>query len=165
MDYNNLPSVEIKPYKITEATESDVEDYIVCALEFHKKMPLVDMVPFDENGFEFFFREALKSDLMKMWIARVEDKPIAVCGAAISSLYFNPHFSGVQEMWWWVLEEYRGCGVANDMYKNIEEWARSMGASLLFMVALSDDSVDRVEKLYKRKGYVPTERTYVKELI
>jgi hypothetical protein len=50
------------------------------------------------------------------------------------------------------------------MYKDIENWALDSGAVALFMIALHNDNVERMAKLYKRSGFRPMERTFVKGL-
>jgi hypothetical protein len=46
-----------------------------------------------------------------------------------------------------------GSGVAQRMYKDIENWALDSGAVALFMIALHNDNVERMAKLYKRSGF------------
>jgi hypothetical protein len=43
-----------------------------------------------------------------------------------------------------------------------QEWARRVGAKTVQM-AMLDDSMN-LDKFYRRQGYVPAERSYIKEI-
>jgi GNAT superfamily N-acetyltransferase len=79
-------------------------------------------------------------------------------------LYFNHNYKVAQELWWWVEEEYRGSSCGKLMYDALENWAKEKKADSMFMIALEDTNVERMARLYKRKGFVGTERTFIKEL-
>lgn len=70
----------------------------------------------------------------------------------------------VQELWWWLTPEARGSGAGQMMFKEIERWAASKNATVMFMIALDDENVDRVSKFYRRAGFRPMERTFAKGL-
>lgn len=90
-----------------------------------------------------------------------------VCGMAAAVVYphyWSPDTLVAQELWWWVDETARGSRAGVMLLEALEESAKVLGASKLMMLALDALNPDGVERLYRRRGYVPQERTFVKEL-
>jgi hypothetical protein len=46
----------------------------------------------------------------------------------------------------------------------VKNWAKNKGVSLFQMMALESPESKRLENIYKRRGYVPVERIFVKAL-
>jgi GNAT superfamily N-acetyltransferase len=67
-----------------------------------------------------------------------------------------------QEMWWWLTPSARGTNAGKRMFEQIEAWATEHNVNATFMVALADNRVEKMTKLYERAGYEPMERTFVK---
>lgn len=68
------------------------------------------------------------------------------------------------EVLWWVDPANRNPNVVKETLAAFEFWARKMKCSTIGMTAAHSPEVNRVEKAYVRKGYVPAERYYLKEL-
>lgn len=66
------------------------------------------------------------------------------------------------EFFWFVREGCRGKGLA--LYKAFEEWARARDCGEIRMVHLLDLMPEKLERVYRRLGFVPAEVHYVKEL-
>lgn len=66
------------------------------------------------------------------------------------------------EIAWFVEEDERGSKVSLEMLNLYEKWARSQGCTFITMVDIH--SLNSLQKLYERKGYTLTEKTYVKEI-
>lgn len=67
----------------------------------------------------------------------------------------------VEELAWWVEPEHRGGRHAYRLLCAAEDWTRQNGHSVLKMLAPSDTVVG---EMYVRRGYVPIETAYLKQL-
>jgi RimJ/RimL family protein N-acetyltransferase len=147
---------------VREAELKDLEGYVNLAAMFHAASPMHNFIGFDAEGYASFFTAALEKTDVKMWLAEKNGEMIGITGAILFPLYFSPSNFVVQELWWWLTPSARGSGAAKLMYRKIEDWAKEVEASALFMIALEDNRVQKMEKLYARAGYKPMERTFCK---
>ena len=85
-----------------------------------------------------------------------------MAGALAYPLYFNKNVVIGQELFWWVDKDKRGNGVGRDILDALEQWAKSVGASQLTMLAMQDTSPDFVDQVYLHNGYKPFENAFVK---
>lgn len=145
--------------------ENSIPAYVDMLAAFHATCPVSELIPFDPEGTAAFLRSAIENGNFLAVYAEVDGEPVGVASAAIYPMYFNPNELAAQEMWWWINPAHRGGGAARGMFKTLENWAKTNGATALFMVALHDSNVDRMGKLYARSGYKPMERTFVKGLL
>ncbi len=152
-------SVVVRPM-----TETDLPAYLKMAAAFHEDCPVSDLMPFDPEGTAEFLTNLIGNENFRAIIAEVDGEPVGITGAALYPMFFSPENFVVQEMWWWLSPAHRGSGVAQRMYKDIENWALDSGAVAVFMIALHNDNVERMAKLYSRSGFRPMERTFVKGL-
>lgn len=129
---------------------------------FHAASPIADIAPFDRDGMARTLREMLVNPRAGLWVACVNGAAVGLTGALLYSLYFNPAYDVAQELFWWLDPSARGSGAGEKLFQTLQNWAKDNGASAVFMIALADDRVDKTERFYKRAGYVPTERIYVK---
>lgn len=68
------------------------------------------------------------------------------------------------EMAWWVHPDHRGSRIGIDLLKAFEYWGQKMGATSIHMSNISNDSYEKVDKLYQRTGYKPVEHSYIKRI-
>lgn len=147
---------------IREAELRDLTDYVKLAEMFHAASPMRNFIAFDPEGYANFFVNSLEKTDVKLWLAEKNGEMIGITGALLFPFYFSPSSFAVQELWWWLTPNARGSGAAKLMYQKIEDWAKEVDASALFMIALEDDKAQKMEKLYARAGYRPMERTFCK---
>lgn len=148
---------------VRKAIETDLPKYIVLAESFHMASPMHGVIDFDPEGYAHFFTTSLQNDSVGIWLAEIDNEIVGICGAIMYPLYFNPSALVVQELWWWLTPASRGSGAGGQMFKQIEQWAKEKNASALFMIALEDARVKKMENLYIRAGFKPMERTFIKE--
>ena len=129
---------------------------------FHAASPVSDVAPFDRDGMAVTLREMMTNPRAGIWLAIQNDVPVGIAGALMYPLYFNPAYEVVQELFWWLNPEARGGGAGEKLFQNVQDWAKETGASAVFMIALDDNRVDKMDKFYKRAGFHPMERTYMK---
>ena len=84
-----------------------------------------------------------------------------MAGALAYPLFFNKDITVAQELFWWADKDRRGSGIGRDILMSLEQWAQSIGAHHLTMLAM-DTSPEYVDAVYIRNGYKPFEKTFVK---
>jgi GNAT superfamily N-acetyltransferase len=149
---------------VNKATVNDIEDYIGMCAKFHSKSTIKDYAVFDVESMQAFLLNALSNPDIAVFVCKDDNKLIGITAGLVFPLYFNHNYKVAQELWWWLEPEARGSGAGDLMYKALESWAKEKEANAMFMIALEDEKVETMAKLYKRKGFVGTERTFIKEL-
>jgi GNAT superfamily N-acetyltransferase len=147
------------------ATLDDIPAYMVLAAAFVATTPISHIVPFDREGTAGFVSAALDNPDMLILVAEDAGEIVGITGALIYPMYFNPAKLVAQELWWYLTPKARGGSASKMLFQTIEKWAKDKGANAMFMIALADERVDTMAKVYKRSGYAPVERTYVKGLM
>ena len=150
--------------QIRRATAGDLEKYRDQARMFHSMSPIGKSISFDESGYSTFYLNALKNPSIGMWLAEINGEIVGIAGALLYHIYFSPSTLVAQELWWWLDPISRGTGAGPAMFTYIEKWAVENNAKAIFMIALENDRVDAMVKAYKRSGYSPMERTFMKEV-
>ena len=146
------------------ATIDDLPAYVEMARLFHLASPVRDVLEFDAVGYAEFYKSALFNVDIGMWLAEVDGKLVGIAGALMYGIYFSPDTRVAQELWWYLAPEARGTGAGAVMFAHIEQWASSQKAKAIFMIALENERVGSMVKVYGRAGYFPTERTFMKEI-
>ena len=152
-------SVVVRPFEA-----KDVPALLKFGRNFHNSTPIKDEIPFDVNSLADFIANSYDSETVRIWVAEVNGELVGSCAATIYPMYFNYNGLVSQELWWWLEPKARGSGAGKALYNAIEDWSREKGAIVLFMIALNNDTVETMGKLYARSGFKPMERTFVKRL-
>lgn len=147
---------------VRRAEPADLPSCLDLTARFHAASPISDVAPFDRDGMAVTLKEMLVNPRAGVWLAVQDDLPVGIAGALLYPLYFNPAHEVVQELFWWLNPEARGSGAGEKLFQSVQDWAKDNGASVIFMVALDDDRVDKMDKFYRRAGFNPMERTYMK---
>lgn len=150
--------------QVRPATADDFPAYARLACDFHAASPMRGVCEFDHAGYETFFRGALGNDRLLLLLAESAGEIVGICGALLYPLYFAPSHMVAQELWWYLTPSARGGSAGKQMLGRIEQWAADSGAKSLFMIALANDRVETMERVYGRAGFSPMERTYMKEV-
>ena len=149
---------------VRPATIDDLAEYVRMGEAFIAASPIGSVVGESPEATSAFVTSALTNPAIGMWVAELDGVAVGICSAIAYPLYFRPSHTIVQELWWWLTPEARGSGAGQLMFKEIERWAASKNATAVFMIALDDEKVDKVSKFYRRAGFRPMERTFVKGL-
>lgn len=144
------------------ATLADLPSCLDLTARFHAASPISGAAPFDRDGMAVTLREMMTNPRAGVWLAILNDQPVGIAGALMYPLYFNPAYEVVQELFWWLNPDARGSGAGENLFQSIQNWAKDMGANVVFMVALDDSRVGKMDRFYKRAGFHPMERTYMK---
>lgn len=147
---------------VRRAEPADLPSCLDLTARFHAASPISGVAPFDRDGMAVTLREMMVNPRAGVWLAILDGQPVGIAGALMYPLYFNPAYEVVQELFWWLNPEARGSGAGENLFQSIQDWAKDMGANVIFMVALDDSRVGKMDKFYKRAGFHPMERTYMK---
>jgi GNAT superfamily N-acetyltransferase len=152
------------PVIVRSATVEDIPSYMELAEAFVATTPINHIIPFDRDGTASFVEGALDNENMTVLVAEDTGELIGITAAIAYPMYFNPAKLVAQELWWYIKPDARGGTASKLLLQEIEKWGKSKHAQAMFMVALDNDRVGTMVKLYGRLGYTPTERAFVKEL-
>jgi GNAT superfamily N-acetyltransferase len=152
------------PVTVRAATIDDMPSYMDLAEAFVATTPVSHIVPFDREGTAAFVEGALDSENMIVLVAEDAGELIGITAAIAYPMYFNPSKLVAQELWWYIKPDARGGAASKLLFQEIEKWGKSKQAEAMFMVALDNDRVTTMAKMYGRLGYAPTERVFVKGL-
>ena len=148
--------------EVRRAETADMPSCLDMTARFHAASPISGVAPFDRDGMAVTLRGMMVNPRAGIWLALLDGKPVGIAGALLYPLYFNPAYEVAQELFWWLNPEARGSGGGEKLFQNVQIWAKDKGASAVFMIALADDRVDKMDKFYRRAGFQPMERTYMK---
>lgn len=144
---------------IRDATADDIPDLVEMGRRFHGESPYGSVVPFDEESFAMTLDYLIREGALLV----VEDgKPIGMAGGLVFPLFFNLSHRAGQELFWWLYPEHRGKG--KGLLHALEERFRERNAGLVLAAATEGLRPDAVGAVYRRRGYVLTDHTYMKVL-
>jgi hypothetical protein len=149
---------------VRPATVDDIPCYMDLAEAFVATTPVNHLIPFDRECTAAFVEGALDNENMIVLAAEDAGELIGITAAIAYPMYFNPAKLVAQELWWYIKPDARGGAASKLLFQEIEKWGMSKQAAAMFMVALDNDRVETMVKLYGRLGYTPTERAFVKGL-
>lgn len=96
-------------------------------------------------------------------VAEEDGEIVGMAGGLVSPLYFNLSHKTGQELFWWIKPGQRGAAGLR-LIDALEQSARARGCTSWAMIALDHIDPERTAKIYERRGYRPSERTYIKRL-
>jgi GNAT superfamily N-acetyltransferase len=146
---------------LREATYLDLDELLRMGRAFHAVTGVADIVPLDEASLERTFIQLIDNDMACLIVCEGETGLCGAVGALVHPHYMNSaHLTG-QELFWWVDEGHRN-GIGSALFDALEHWVRGVGASTFTMITLEALEPERVAALYRRHGYRPAERSYIK---
>ena len=144
---------------IRQATIEDLPLLEPCAKEFYASSE--NLHDFEIGRFVGLWRTLISNGSGAVFILKDGDE---VTGAIAGLLHQDPYSAGTvaQEMYWFVRAAARGGGVR--LYRELERWAVSKGATELRMGYLVDLMPEKVAHFYERVGFRKIEVGYSKRL-
>lgn len=138
------------------AGPEDLEEAVALVLEFISKTEHIKKYSTEE-----YVRTLVSSILNadKKNEIFIMDEGCFLAGKAIPFPY-GPAIIAT-ELGWYVREDNRGLGLGKDMLEAFEYWAKEIAGAQVVNMGSIDDSVG---EYYIKKGYVLSERAYIKEL-
>lgn len=143
----------------------DFDVFREMVVKFAKVSPYKDF-PIADHKVDNIVKELLEADKNEKIVIFALDRndhPIGV----VAALKLQPLFTDdylATEMIWWVNDEHRHSRISIELYNAYEHWAKLVGCKYIQMSALETNQIEQIDAFYKRKGYAPTERGYIKEI-
>lgn len=103
-------------------------------------------------------------DLLREAGCLLTDGKSGMIGFMVYPLFMDSSVKVAQEAFWWVDEDSRGSGLGIRLMEAAESRAKELGAKSMMMLCLDELNGDGVESLYRKKGYKPRERTFMRYL-
>lgn len=149
--------------RIRKATYADMPSILRCAKDFFIYADFAQFgLTLDDDSFNEMVSKYISEGIV---LLLVDDDDIVRGGISgmASPWGFNKNITVVMELFFWVDPEYRGRD-AIKMLNAFEKAARSKGADKLIMVTVNTDLADGVGRLYEKRGYMLTEKFFIKSL-
>lgn len=124
---------------------------------------------FDASGYskDTIYNESDVHDLLVNLIENdwlLTDGESGMLGFVIFPMIMNRAHLMAQELFWWVNEDKRGSSLGISLLSSAEKLAKEHGAKTMLMLSLNDLAGEKVNKLYRSRGYVPRESVYMRAL-
>lgn len=142
---------------------TDEPDLIRMGEAFWSETPLSSMSTFNPDYLINFIRGASLEPSASVWVAEESGKVVGAVAGMVYPLFFSGDLVA-QEIFWWVDPETRGTEAGKMLYDALADWAKEAGAVALSMIAIENGKAEAVGKIYKKKGFIPTEHAYVRGL-
>jgi len=141
------------------------EDYIAVqdmVIRFFEESPYKDL-PLDESKISSVVLDFLSNPSEKIVILALEDnEPVGMISGMASEHLFSREKTAFETVWW-VYPEKRGLRSSLKLFEAFEYWAKKVGCKYVqFGAAQGTPYSDKVDQLYKRRGYQKTESNYLK---
>jgi len=151
--------MEVRP-----ATLMDVPALVEMGEKFYEEAGYRDLAEFDiKTSFEFG-KNAVIHPNYGAFIALDEGEEVGFCIGAVYNYFFNAKVVTGQEIAWWCEPSKRGTKAGIGLFDALENWAEAQGATLFTMLCLENENRHKVERFYKKNGYVLREHSFVKKL-
>ena len=146
------------------ATWDYLPDILEMCQKFHENTPFNGIEEYNESRVTDIIISIIEDPANKIAILLVDDgKAVGMVLGVTSTSIFN-YGKVATELAWWVDPEYRG-KKSLELMKAYEYWATNVAkCSVVQMSLLENDTTESVDRLYKRKGYSPVERAYIKKV-
>ncbi len=146
------------------ATWDYLPDILEMCEKFHQNTPFSGIEEYDESRVADIIISIIENPTDKIAIVLVDEgKAVGMVLGVTSTSIFN-YGKVATELAWWVNPEYRG-KKSLELMKAYEYWAVNVAkCSVVQMSLLEDENLEGVDRIYKRKGYSPVERAYVKKV-
>ena len=140
---------------IREAFVDDIPALMAMSGRFHAASPWRD-IPVDPERLEESLFGFITGEHSAVFVTEALDGGIGMIAAPI---YFS-HAWAAQEVFWWCESPRDALG----LLAAAEGWAAEHGAEVMSMIRLDGLNDEQMHRLYTRRGYAPTEHTYMRSL-
>mgnify|MGYP003346545912 CR=1 FL=1 len=128
---------------------------------FFDGTPLSGLTEFDPAS---LFALITSGDNVATFVFEHDGEVMGAVSGVVYPLVFNQKYMVCQELFWWADPEARKMGAGKELHSHPLEWAKGMGAQAMMMIAIENDCVKKVERLYNYYGYRKLEHIFIKEI-
>jgi|SRR5690606_508806 len=145
--------------------EEDTEKVYGMAEKFLAESPFLSELTIEPQSVANIVRTATKQEQLVFWVAEDKGELVGMLAVFIVPSPFNVSVLVADEMVWWVDPRYRKT-LGSEMLSKALSYCKDRGAKFFVMKYIHDGSVpiDKIQKVFKRKGFDTVETTVVKRL-
>lgn len=143
------------------ADERDIPALVRMGHYFFDEAGWGDVTEYDPASMERTIRHLIDSETGILLVVEAGGVLTGMAGALLYPHYFNTTSLTGQEIFWWVDPAHRKGGGAA-LLDALEAAAEAAGAVSFSMVSVASLRSDALDRVYRRRGYRPAERTYIK---
>ena len=149
---------------IRAAEPTDIPAIIDMGREFFDASGSNSFTSFDEASFTGTVI-ALMSGVSggSLLVAEVAGQVVGMAACVVFPFYANHETAIGQEIFWWTSPDYRK-GIGGDLLNELEAEATRKGAKVFIGANISGERDAVFARLYRRRGYVPSENTHIRIL-
>jgi len=140
------------------ATIEDMPELLRMSQAFFDVSGYSGLTTFDKDDSEELLKTLVDGNTL------LTDGNGAMLGFVVFPMFMNRGTLIAQELFWWVDEDKRKSGVGLKLLRAAEKHAKELGAKAMMMLSIADLDGDKVNKLYKAKGYKPQEQSFMRVL-
>jgi GNAT superfamily N-acetyltransferase len=145
---------------VRQAIEADIPQILVNGRRFVESLKYE--FEYDPAEMEKAARQMMADGLL---VIAVDDDGAHLGGVgAIRQPVFMSKSVLAMERFFWVVPDQRAGGIGKALFYAFEKCAKESGCTDVAMIALEDESLHKVDALYRKAGYAPFEHTYMKRL-
>jgi len=148
------------------ATYDYFSDILEMTKKFHEASPYHGIEDYDESQVAdkiLHFLESPRDTVIILLVNPETNKAVGMVVGMTTTGIFNRNKIAV-ELAWWVEEEFRG-KQSLELFTAYNYWAENVAkCDSVTMALLEDDKIEKLGKVYKRKGFVPVERAFIRKI-
>lgn len=155
----------MQEYRIRFATEEDTTTLFTMCLKFITESPYHEDEVDPEEILEMInsLREGDKKEKILL-VAEDENKtPVGMIAGVITKHLFNKS-KIANELIWWVDSEHRKSRIGLRLIEAFEFWGSKVKAKKLHTSTLDTNQMKPLERLYRSKKYILTEKNFMKDI-
>jgi hypothetical protein len=147
--------------RIRKATIEDKSAVLKLMSDFFNKTDYLDIVGYSRESLEGMFEKLVTLDEACLFIT--EDYSGCI-GGYVMPYWMNMNKVFAQELFWWVAEDKRGGSSSIRLLDTFEEWSIQKKADAVVMSSTTSLNPEGVGAVYKRRGFVPIDISYIKRI-
>lgn len=148
---------------VREATLDDIPQIVDMGRAFHAASAYASIVAYDAESAGVTFAGLITGEDGVVFVYDDEFGRIVGTTAAMAyPFFFNRHHKTGNEFFWWVDPDHRGSNIGKALLDALEAWKETVNAKSFTLSALESMRPEVVGEIYRRRGYMPSDRSYIK---
>lgn len=147
---------------IRPAVPEDIYRLVEMARAFWAETGWGDRAEFDVESFAFTAGTLMDRGVLLVSVAD-DGNVVGMAGAGLAQAWWNRNVLTAQEIFWYCEKGHRK-GLGRQLMTNLEAAVASLGVKLFSMSAEEGLRSKALGRLYRQRGYIPSEMLFWKEL-
>jgi Acetyltransferase (GNAT) family len=149
---------------VRKVETKDAASIVEFGRAFYETTVFNELINFDAISLLHTIFSNIDNPCFNCWVAELDGKVIGAIAGYSYMFQYNLSDLVIMELFWHVNSKYRSSGAGEALHKQFENWGKEIGAVAIQMGYTSSCESERVEKIYKRKGFVENGKIYIKRL-